>query len=125
MVPPMGYSIETRDVPPTGEAAMNRNPNAVEISVVEAGDVDGWEEIGANGSVSSFSPGLTVGQRFICDPDDQVRLHYSAAPRRRRKALGRAGVRILLTTGHRGARSVARPVHMSRLATHRSCDANR
>ena len=84
---PVGYSIETPSVPPSGAPVMNRNPYTVEVSILDAGNVSGWVETDANGDATEFSAGLTVGQRFVCDPGDQLSLRYSAAPTWKWKAL--------------------------------------
>ena len=84
---PVGFSIDTPEVPPPGEPVVNRHPYTVEVNVTSPGQVRQWTKADANGTILTFEAGLAAGQTFVLDPGDSVALDYSQAPRWRWKAL--------------------------------------
>ena len=77
---PVGYSIETPPLPPTGEALENRLPYTIEVTFLTSGQVSGRSITDANGKSQSISAPLLAGQTLILDPGDKVTLSYSEAP---------------------------------------------
>jgi hypothetical protein len=84
---PIGFSLETPALPPSGERVVNRHPYSVEVNITDAGHVTRWTKTDANGAAVTFESGLLVGQSFLLDPGDSVTLEYSQQPQWRWKAL--------------------------------------
>lgn len=84
---PMGYSIGTPPMPPSGERLVNRHPYVVEAQVVNAGDVTGWRLTDPDGSSQEFSGGLFTGQTILLEPGDSVVFNYTKTPEWRWRAL--------------------------------------
>ena len=84
---PVGFSIDTPEVPPPGEPVVNRHPYTIEVNVTAPGQVSQWTKTDASGTALTFDAGLFAGQSFLLDPGDSVAIEYSQAPQWRWKAL--------------------------------------
>ncbi len=77
---PVGYSIPTPQVPPSGREIVNRHPHPIEVRIVAPGKVSEWMETDALGNARTFRGGFSAGQSFTLDPGDTVRFTYEEAP---------------------------------------------
>ncbi len=71
----------TPAVPPSGEAAVNRHPFAVEIRVVKAGRVHRWTETSVVGVPQVFDGELHHGQTMTLNPGEGITFDYDQPPR--------------------------------------------
>ena len=82
-----GFDVTTPEPPPPGEYLTNTTCRSVEAFITEAGDVTEWRLADANGAERGFNAPLSVGQSFVLDPGDRVRIDYNTAPSWSWKAL--------------------------------------
>ena len=111
---PVGFAVETPDIPVSGKPVVNKTSFSVQVLILEAGTVLSWSMFDP-GSTPQLSPhnlslvdnlkgaaspvepdqkksgsriegGLHPGQTFTLDPGDAVSFDYSAPPKWRWKA---------------------------------------
>lgn len=84
---PVGFAVDTPDVPTSGKFLTNRSSYTVEALIINPGAVTDWTLTDATGTAQTITAPLTPGQTFSLEPADQIQFNYTQPPTWRFKAL--------------------------------------
>lgn len=87
LLKPMGFSVVTPAVPPSGTMLVNREPFTIEVIVLTPGVVTDWTLKDGSGAAQKIPAALTGGQRIVLEPGDAVSFEYTQGPTWRWRAL--------------------------------------
>jgi hypothetical protein len=88
LAPGDSVALETPPVPTSGGVCQNLQAYAVEVRIIDPGDVKAWTETqGPESGWTEFKGPLAAGQSFVLNPGDAIRLDYTRAPTWRWKAI--------------------------------------
>lgn len=84
---PVGFSVPTPPVAPSGTPLVNRQPFSIDARILTPGAVSAWTQTDARGQALSIDGSLIPGQSIILDPGDAITFNYKEPPTWKWKAL--------------------------------------
>lgn len=79
-ISPVGFNVDTPDLPKSGEPVMNRSCYVIEVTILHAGQVDKWTLTDANGTEQAYLGNLYVGQSIRLQPGEKITFDYQEKP---------------------------------------------